>query len=136
MKIANYEVIKKVTIDDDYVLQGDGDIIDKVSDGHHTFEELYDFRMIYNAGFFSMLHKTHPEYKTHKSRKHYDGEYPFNKKTMFIVSTKLPTGMISNHYNMKDWDYFKIPETPKSILKFDGHTPEDVMDRMKEYMLL
>jgi hypothetical protein len=31
-------------------------------------------------------------------------------------------GQITNHYKLEDWDLFKIPETEKALVKFDGHT--------------
>lgn len=43
-----------------------------VSDGYHTFNELYRYRMLYNAAFFNELAKG--DVKVCKSHKHYDGE--------------------------------------------------------------
>ena len=45
-----------------------------ITDGYHTFKELYDYRMAYNAAWFNELTKTHPEYDIHKSKRHSDGE--------------------------------------------------------------
>lgn len=125
--------------------------IGKISDGHHTFDELYEFRKMYNAALFNewasnwrkfeqyrKLGKKYdtiefPKYDVHKSWKHNDGKWCFNKeKEWFIVSAKLPTGIISNHYQAKDWDLFKIPVTEKSKHKFDGHTSKDVLKRLSE----
>ena len=47
------------------------------------------------------------------------------------VSAMLPTGLISNHYKTEDWDLFQIPEVEKALYKFDGHTPQDVLVRLK-----
>jgi hypothetical protein len=46
---------------------------------------------------------------------------------------ELPTGQISNHYELKDWDLFQIPEKEKAN-KWDGHTPQDVAKRMREFL--
>ena len=43
----------------------------------------------------------------------------------------LPEGQISNHYELKDWELFQVPEHEKALFKFDGHTSEDVMTRLK-----
>jgi len=51
----------------------------------------------------------------------------------FIVMATLPTGQISNHYELKDWDLFKCEEREKAD-EWDGHTPEDVARRIKEYL--
>jgi hypothetical protein len=71
-----------------------------------------------------------PKHLVHKSRRHNDGEYPFGKDNWFIVSAILPTGQISNHYPMEDWDLFMIPETEKALFEFDGHTSQDVIERL------
>jgi hypothetical protein len=34
-------------------------------------------------------------------------------------------------YKKEDWDLFKIPETEKALFTFDGHTPQDVIERLK-----
>lgn len=126
------------------------------SDGYHTFNELYEFRKTYNAALFNEwardyyesmkpykdvpLSKLHPEiqmflknnkpkYDVHKSWKHNDGELCFGGG-WFIVVAVLPTGQISNHYEAKDWDLFKIPVFEKAKYEFDGHTPNDVVARL------
>ena len=100
----------------------------EVSDGYHTFNELYEYRMLYNAALFNEFAKQ-GLYDVHKSRKHSDGEYPFGDSNWFIVMAELPTGQISNHYEMKDWDKFQIPEKEMAN-KWDGHSPRDVADRL------
>ena len=100
----------------------------EVSDGYHTFNELYEYRMLYNAALFNEFAKQ-GLYDVHKSRKHSDGEYPFGDSNWFIVMAELPTGQISNHYEMKDWDKFQIPEKEVAN-KWDGHSPRDVADRL------
>jgi hypothetical protein len=106
-------------------------ITENTSDGYHTFKTLYEIRKAYNVALFNEWGKYNiPLYNVHKSRKHYDGEYPFGKDNWFIVCAELPNGQISNHYTMDDWDLFKIPETEKALFPFDGHTTEDVIDRL------
>lgn len=111
----------------------------EVSDGYHTFNELYEFRKMYNAALFNEWAKDHiigsniepgPKYNVHKSWKHNDGELCFGGG-WFIVVADLPGGQISNHYKAEDWDLFKIPETEKALLPFDGHTGSDVINRLK-----
>lgn len=129
----------------------------KISDGWHTFEELYDFRKLYNACLFNEWgkQKQHlqrilkeefdnfgssftvhsefiPKYNVHKSWKHNDGEWCFGQeKKGFIVCAMLPTGLISNHYKAEDWHLFKVPEVEKALFEFDGHTGLDVLTRLK-----
>ena len=117
--------------------------INELSDGYHTYDELYEFRKMYNATLFNewaipitchtptedvILER--PKYNVHKSWKHHDGEPCFGGG-WFIVSAMLPTGLISNHYKAEDWDLFKVPEVEKALYEFDGHTPQDVLHRLK-----
>lgn len=106
----------------------------KVSDGYHTFEELYDFRLDYNALLFNEWY-AQGKYNVSKSKRHNDGELCFGGN-WFIVTAELPTGQISNHYEISKWDLFKVKETEKSELVFDGHTPLDVLERMEKLISL
>jgi hypothetical protein len=103
-------------------------ITEDTSDGYHTFKELYEFRKVYNATLFNEWDKA-GKYFVHKSWKHKNDELCFGGG-WFIVVALLPTGQISNHYEAKDWDLFKIPETPTAMFEFDGHTPQDVLERL------
>lgn len=109
--------------------QGKPEDMGEVSDGYHTFNELYYYRMLYNAAFFNRL----PKDWVHKSKRHHDGEECFGGG-WFIVMANLPTGQISNHYELKDWDLFQIPE--KDIAdEWDGHTPQQAAERLHKYLL-
>lgn len=100
----------------------------EVSDGYHTFNELYYYRMLYNAAFFNLL----PKEWVHKSKRHHTGEECFGGG-WFIVMANLPTGQISNHYELKDWDLFKVPEKEFAD-EWDGHTPQEAAKRIYEYL--
>lgn len=108
-------------------------IDENTSDGYHTFKELYEYRLLYNAGFFNEL-AIQGLSNVHKSKKHNDGELCFGGG-WFVVMAQLPTGQISNHYEMKYWNLFRIPEQELAD-KWDGHTPQDVVRRLSEYNLL
>ena len=102
---------------------------DSISDGYHTFGELYDFRKIYNALLFNEWAKQ-GKYEVHKSMRHNDGEKCFENDTWFIVSAMLPSGQISNHYHIYDWDLFQIPIVDKALFFWDSHTSKDVLERL------
>lgn len=105
--------------------------LSKISDGYHTFEELYEFRKIYNAALFNEWASFDiPKYDVHKSKKHNDGKECFGGE-WFIVVAMLPDGQISNHYHLDDWDLFDIPEVERAKYEFDGHTGHDVIKRLK-----
>ena len=135
--VIEYDSIKKDQLNTNSDIQDIGDL----SDGYHTFNELYEFRKIYNAALFNEWAikpagfnndgTIIPVFNVHKSWKHNDGEPCFGGG-WFIVSAMLPTGLISNHYKAEDWDLFKIPEVEKALHEFDGHTSEDVLNRLKK----
>lgn len=108
------------------------DMMSNISDGYHTFNELYRYRMLYNAAFFNELAKGDVE--VCKSHKHYDGEECFGGG-WFIVMAKLPTGQISNHYENQYWELFDIPKLDKAW-EWDGHTPDEASRRLENYLLM
>lgn len=105
--------------------------MEHVSDGYHTFQELYEYRKLYNAAFFNTLY-TLGIIKVHKSKRHSTGEECFGRG-WFVVMADLPTGQIYNHYEMKDWDLFKVPVQEKAD-KWDGHTPQQAAERLEEFI--
>lgn len=100
----------------------------EISDGYHTFNELYYYRMLYNAAFFNLL----PKECVHKSKRHHTGEECFGGG-WFIVMANLPTGQISNHYELKDWNLFQVPEKEFAD-EWDGHTPQEAAERLHRYL--
>lgn len=107
------------------------DIDGTTTDGYHTFDELYEYRKLYNAAFFNALVKN-DSCPVIKSLRHSDGELCFGGG-WFIVMAALPTGQISNHYEIKDWDMFKCEEAEKAWL-WDGHSPKEAAERLLKYI--
>jgi hypothetical protein len=112
------------------------EITGQTSDGYHTFDELYRFRLLYNAALFNswsgFTNKPSGVFGVHKSWRHSDGEECFGGG-WFIVMAALPTGQISNHYEAKDWDLFQIPERERAD-EWDGHTASDVAVRLEKFL--
>lgn len=105
----------------------------QISDGYHTFDELYHYRALYNAAFFNE-HYHYQGTKTHKSRKHSDGKFCFDADgEWFVVMTELPTGQISNHYHSDYWDLFRVPEQETADV-LDGHTPKEAAERLEAFL--
>lgn len=103
-------------------------ITEMTSDGCHTFKELYEFRKAYNVALFNQF-GAEGKHEVHKSWAHHDGNLCFGGG-WFIVVAMLPHGQISNHYEAKDWDLFRIPEVEKAKFEFDGHTGKVVINRL------
>ena len=89
----------------------------EISDGYHTFEDLYYQRVI----LFAALVNLHPE-KSWKSLLHHDDEM-FDG--MFIVGIDTPAGQYTYHYNSEYWDIFNCVVLPTAPV-FDGHTSDNV----------
>lgn len=104
------------------------DRVENPRDEYHTMKELYEYRMLYNA----MAANAQPDISV-KSLRHSDGEYCFGGG-YFIVSMNLPTGQVSNHYKLDDWDQFEIPEVERAP-EWDGHTPKIAADRIRAFNL-
>jgi len=116
------------------VLQGivdnarrDGHDLDNLSDGYHTFAELYEARALYHA--HAVRAWLSDGVQVVKSRRHHDGELCFGGG-WFLVHADLPSGQVSQHYPDEHWDLFRCPEVdaPK---KWDGHTTADVLNRLR-----
>lgn len=98
----------------------------EASDGHHTHNELYAYRLAYNAALFNEWLIT-GRYPVVKSWVHSDGEPCFGGGWFVVVAT-LPTGQISNHYQAEHWDKFRIPVAVPPT--YDGHTPAEALARL------
>lgn len=91
----------------------------QVSDGYHTFAELYEYRMLYNA----LAANAMPD-KAMKCWRHSDGELCFGGG-WFVVVLTLPTGQVTNHY---------VPAVEHTDLPpYDGHTPAKAAERLRRY---
>lgn len=95
-------------------------------------QTLLRFRLLFNAAAFNEWAKS-GLYNVHKSKQHHDGSECYGGE-MFLVAAMLPTGLISNHYFLKDWDLFKVPEEDKCVFEYDHHMPLDVIQRLEEFL--
>lgn len=98
----------------------------EVSDGYHTFNELYRHRCL----LFCMALIGAAE--SFKSSKHSDGS---EWEGWFIAGAKLPGGWITYHLPNSMWLLCPAPEV-SAAPEWDGHTPNDVCDRMEQFLSL
>lgn len=115
-----------------------------MSDGYHTFNELYRYRMLYNAAFLNTYAQPQTKVMSDgnisiivpnvgKSWLHHDGQKPFGGG-WFIVWFTTPDGhTITNHYEAKYWDLFKIPEE-KTGPEWNGSTPQQEADYLEQWL--
>ena len=97
----------------------------EVSDGYHTFNELYHHRAV----LLSVI-CNHDSKLCWKSKKHHDGTM-FDR--MFIVGINTPYGPVTYHYDIEPyWNYFIVEELDKAP-EWDGHTSSDAINRLWNY---
>lgn len=87
-----------------------------MSDGYHTFDELYEHRCL----LFIQLCLMQPE--SSAWRLDYEG--------WFCLYTYMPKGQISYHCPVKYLDLVKEKIQMKNDIIFDGHTSADVIKRL------
>lgn len=95
----------------------DGGDVSCISDGYHTFDELYFHRMV----LFSIILNQNQDVSW-KSKKHSDGTMYDN---YFICGIKTPEGQYTYHYDLKYWSHFNVKELEYAP-EYDGHKPEDI----------
>ncbi len=93
--------------------------IDDLSDGFHTFRQLYYQRMM----LFATIVKQNKD-KAWKSLRHEDGELCFGGG-WFIVGVDTPEGSYTYHYEDAFYSLFDCKEL-KCGRHWDGHTEKDV----------
>ena len=125
----------------------DTSLTNHITDGQHTFGELYHHRAVLTSLFANQVRSWEETYEhglnegwidqekydtltqlcgVIRSKKHADG-------TMFtgyfIVHFTTPTGDYSYHYPITEWDLFDNIRTVDFAPEYDGHTAENI-DRL------
>lgn len=101
--------------------------VGSISDGYHTFDELYAHR----CTLFAALMKFNNELSW-KSELHFDGS---QFEGWFIAGMNLPDGMVTYHLPMNPfWDKLNFIQTLDNAPEWDGHTSEDVIKRIVSWL--
>jgi hypothetical protein len=96
----------------------------EISDGYHTFNELYDHR----CTLFALICADHPE-MAWKSMKHHDGTM---YDDMFVCGIFTPYGQVNYHMNVEHyWNMIQVQELPNAP-EWDGHTPKMALERIAQ----
>ena len=99
-----------------------------VSDGYHTFEELYEHR----HALFLALMRSHP--KLSWRAMHHDDGTMYDDH--FIAGINLPHGTITYHLPIKLWPALSGlvgMSTLNRAPEWDGHTANDVITRLLQW---
>lgn len=115
-KIASHVILKDMA---EYINLQITEIEEKgdISDGSHTFDELYYHRMV----LFSIICNSNKPLAW-KSHTHADGEV---WDGYFIVGIQTPEGHYTYHYQNQYWDMFDVEVLDKAP-EWDGHTAKDI----------
>lgn len=96
----------------------------QISDGFHTFDELYDHRRALTAA----LAKALPSWR---SKAHHPEDSSMFEGGYFIVGLDLPgVGTVTYHYKLTHWDDFTGVDELEHAPKWDGAAPGDTVTRL------
>lgn len=100
-----------------------------VSDGHHTFAELYEHRYWLWIKYCELFDVSGDE-RVWRSKLHSDG-------TMFDDSFIMGIGrelgeQVTYHLPLRLWDETDFAETLDRAPEYDGHTSADALERLKQ----
>lgn len=100
-----------------------------VSDGHHTFNDLYEHRRALTAVLATIGAINGDSWR---SKLHHPEDGPMFDGS-FIVGIELTTGPISYHYPLSSWDEFAAVPVLEHAPKWDGAGPADTLTRLAEF---
>ena len=94
-----------------------------ISDGYHSFDELYYQRMMLTKTVALAAINKFDKDTVYRSKLHSDGTM---YKDYFIVVFNTPEGNFSYHYHILHWGVFDFLKELPNAEEFDGHTWKDV----------
>lgn len=104
----------------------------KISDGYHTFDELYEHRITLFIALCKQITNQPYEgekYGVWRSQLHSDGS---SFDGWFILGVGKEKGeQITYHLPLSKWDETEFAETLEKAPVWDGHTSDDVLERLK-----
>lgn len=109
-------------------------------DGYHTFDELYEHRIELFIALCKITQRWSDEDQRGalqdfdnpwRSKLHSDGSF---LKGWFImgIGNKEPGKQITYHLPLSRWDDVDFAETLEKAPEFDGHTSDDVINRLRD----
>jgi hypothetical protein len=104
----------------------DGINAHEITDGYHTFGELYDHRRALTAVLAASAATGGDSWRSKKHHPDADPMFP----GYFIVGIELPTGTITYHYKLTHWDDFAAVPELEHAPKWDGAGPPETVDRL------
>lgn len=103
-----------------------------VSDGYHTFDELYEHRFLLYCALLTELARSRHCWK---SKTHWIGaKLEPVWAGWFAAGTTLNGKQISYHLPLRFWDLIPSIQAVERAPEFDGHTSADVLARIEEWL--
>ena len=100
----------------------------EISDGYHTFTQLYDHRITLYIALCKKIYLSAPivwRSKLHSDGSSWDG--------WFILGIYTEKGkQITYHLPIERWNETNFAMTLDKAPEYDGHTSEDVLERLKD----
>lgn len=113
------------------LIRAEGESLE-VSDGYHTFDELYDHRVTLFIALCRLYADTHFPIDVWRSKRHSDGELCFGTRTQYVLGINQEAGkQITYHLPIERWDETDFAATLEKGPEWDGHTSADVLARLK-----
>lgn len=106
-----------------------------VDDGFHTIDELYDHRITLYITLCRFIEKDTmaPHGYVWRSKRHSDGELCFGTGTQFVLGIGSKQGeQITYHIPVERWEETNFAKELDKAHEYDGHTSQDVVDRLKK----
>lgn len=113
-----------------------------VSDGYHTFGELYKHRCVLFIALCQMIKSFRserlaqafdPEYYIYASKRHFGDTQDIDG--YFILGILYKGKQVTYHLPIDMWSDYQVymfADVLENALEFDGHTSDDVLERLKE----
>lgn len=111
---------------------------DSVSDGYHTFGELYDHRITLFVALAKLLRRQENvlgsapgESFVWRSKRHHAEDQAMYDGWFVLGIGRFEGQQITYHLPLARWDETDFADTLDHAPKWDGHTAADVLDRLK-----
>lgn len=112
----------------------------KISDGYHTFNELYDHRITLFMSLANLVQEclsleySDKPYRVKNVRSVWKSYLHNDLSKMdgwFVAGIDFNNYQITYHLPLEVWDHLEVTELACAP-EFDGHTAEDVLERLKK----
>lgn len=111
----------------DFIIEGDEET--SVFDGYHTIEELYDHRITL---FIALARERDARFTQEVWRSKINGDGSVWDGWFVMGIGRAPGDQITYHLPLSRWDETNFADTLDKAPDFDGHTSQDVLERLKK----